>query len=418
MTETRKTLPKQGQDWPGLKTTLSAMRQHDVDWKHGRAAVYVFYAGDDVLQVAQAAYGMFMSENGLGMASAFPSLRQMEGDIIGIALDLLHGGAAAVGNMTSGGTESIFLAVKTARDWARAQRHHIQQPEIVMPYSAHPAFDKAGHYLDVRIKRVPVRADFRADPEAMAAAISPNTIMLVGSAPCFPYGVIDPIADLSAVARLHDVWLHVDACVGGFLAPFVRKLGYPVPDFDFTVPGVWSMSADLHKYGFAAKGASVVLYRDETLRAYQPFRCDDWPNGTMITPTFAGTRPGGAIAAAWAVLHYLGEAGYCAKAETIMHTRQALEEGVAAIDGLHVWGKPDLGLMAYGARDLDILAVATGLREAGWFVVQLQQPKGLHLMLTPAHAPIVEDYLRHLATVVASVKAGRITAAAAAARYA
>jgi glutamate/tyrosine decarboxylase-like PLP-dependent enzyme len=418
MTDKRTILPKTGQDWKTLKTVMTGMRQHDVDWKRGRAAVYVFYAGDDVLQVAQEAYGMFMSENGLGMMRAFPSLRQMEQDIIAIALDLLHGGEDAVGNMTSGGTESIFMALKTARDWARVQRPHIHHPEIVIPYSAHPAFDKAGHYLDVQVRRVPVREDLRADPGAMAAAITDETIMLVGSAPCFPYGVIDPISQLSAVAEARDLWLHVDACVGGFLAPFVRKLGYAIPDFDLALPGVWSISADLHKYGFAAKGASTVLYRHEELRSYQPFSFADWPNGPMVTPTFAGTRPGGAIAAAWAVLHYLGEEGYCAKAETIMRTRQGIESGIKAIDGLHVWGKPDLGLIAYGSEEVDIVAVANGMRQAGWFVVQIQQPKGLHLMLTPAHASIVDPYLEDLATVVAGVKTGAAFATGTEARYA
>lgn len=418
MSANRKTLPTMGQAWEDLKTNMTTMRQHDVDWRHGRAAVYVFYAGDDVLQVAQEAYGMFMSENGLGMARAFPSLRQMEDDIIDIALDLLHGGGEAVGHMTSGGTESIFMAVKTARDWARAHRPNIQYPNIVVPYSAHPAFDKAGHYLDVHVRRVPVGDDLRADAIAMAAALSDDTIMLVGSAPCFPYGVIDPISDLSDLAQTRDLWLHVDACVGGFLAPFVRQLGHPVPDFDFTLPGVWSMSADLHKYGFAAKGASTVLYRDDELRAHQPFTFDNWPNGTMITPTFAGTRPGGAIAAAWAVLHYLGEDGYCAKAKQIVQTRQAIEAGVQAIDGLHVWGRPELGLIAYGSDQFDVFEVANGMRAADWFVVQIQQPKGLHMMLTPAHAPIVNDYLRDLAEVVTQVKDGVTWGAEQAARYA
>ena len=414
----RKTLPETGQDWATLKAAMEEMRQGDVDWQSGRAAVYVFYAGDDVLEVARQAYGMFMSENGLGMARAFPSLRQMEDDLIGMALELLRGGEEAVGNLTSGGTESIFMAVKTARDWARAQRPDVAQPEIVLPYSAHPAFDKAAHYLNLRIRRIPVRDDFRADPHAMAAAISDQTIMLVGSAPCFPYGVIDPIADLSAVAQERDLWLHVDACVGGFLAPFVRQLGYPLPEFDFQLPGVWSMSADLHKYGFAAKGASTVLYRSADLRQYQPFACDAWPNGAMVTPTFAGTRPGGAIAAAWAVMHYLGRQGYRDKADVIMRTRQAMAAGLADIEGLQVWGQPDLGILAYGSGQVDIFTVADELRQAGWFIVQTQRPKGIHMMLTPAHAPIVDDYLRDVRAAVDAVRQGAATAPHVDVRYA
>ncbi len=417
MVARRKGLPAQGQEWQQLKSQMQAMKQDDIAWRDGRAAVYVFYAGDDVLNVAQEAYTLFMSENGLGMARAFPSLRQMEDEVLGIALDLLHGGEAAVGNLTSGGTESIFMAVKTARDWARAHKPAATEPEILLPYSAHPAFDKAAHYLNLTIKRVAVREDYRADVSAMAAAISAQTIMMVGSAPCFPYGVIDPIADLSSLAQERELWLHVDACVGGFLAPFVRQIGYPVPDFDFTLAGVCSMSADLHKYGFAAKGASTVLYRSEELRQYQPFSCSDWPNGTMTTPTFAGTRPGGAIAAAWAVLHYLGIEGYQEKARAIMQTRDALASGIEAIEGLHVWGQPDLGLIAYGAHELDIAAVGDGLRSAGWFVVQTQDPKGLHLMLTPAHATIVDDYLRDVATSVDRVRQGDLTSSGTEVRY-
>ncbi len=417
MTARRKRLAAEGQEWEQLKSQMQAMKQDDIAWREGRAAVYVFYAGEDVLHVAQEAYTLFMSENGLGMARAFPSLHQMEEEVLDIALDLLHGGEDAVGNMTSGGTESIFMAVKTARDWARVHRPSATQPEILLPYSAHPAFDKAAHYLNLTINRVPVGGDFRADVSAMAAAISHQTIMIVGSAPCFPYGVIDPIADLSALAQARDLWLHVDACVGGFIAPFVRQIGYPVPDFDFTLPGVCSMSADLHKYGFAAKGASTVLYRSEDFRHYQPFSCSDWPNGTMTTPTFAGTRPGGAIAAAWAVLHYLGVAGYQEKARAIMQTRDALASGIEAIDGLHVWGKPDLGLIAYGSHELDIAAVGDGLRAAGWFVVQTQHPKGLHLMLTPAHAPIVDEYLRDVATATDRVRQGTLMSSGAEVRY-
>ncbi|WP_179136857.1 pyridoxal phosphate-dependent decarboxylase family protein [Candidatus Entotheonella palauensis] len=352
------------------------------------------------------------------MARAFPSLRQMEDDLIAMALELLHGGEQAVGNLTSGGTESIFMAVKTARDWARAQRPDIDRPEIVLPYSAHPAFDKAAHYLNLHVRRIPVRDDFRADPQAMAAAVTGQTIMLAGSAPCFPYGVIDPIADLSILAQERQLWLHVDACVGGFLAPFVHQLGYPVPTFDFQLPGVYSMSADLHKYGFAAKGASTVLYRDDELRQYQPFACDVWPNGTMVTPTFAGTRPGGAIAAAWAVMHYLGVSGYQAKADTIIRTRQAIAAGIEGIEGLKVWGQPDLGIIAYGSDSIDIVAVADELRQAGWFIVQTQRPKGIHMMLTPAHAPIVDDYLRDVQAAVNAVRQGTSTAPHVEVRYA
>ena len=280
---------------------LEAAREGDVDWRGGRLGIYTHFGGEDVLEVAKEASRLYFSENALG-PGAFPSLKRFEDDVVSWTLGLLNGGDRAYGSMTSGGTESIFMAVKTARDHARSIRPEMKDPVVVVPYSAHPAFNKAGHLLAVRVRRVPIGDDFRADVEAMAGAIDENTIMLVGSAPQFAHGVIDPIEDLAALAREHGLWLHVDACVGGFIAPFVRKLGYPIPDFDFSVDGVTSMSADLHKYGFAPKGASTVLFSDASLRRYQMFEFDEWSRGHYASPTLAGTRPGGPIAGAWAVL--------------------------------------------------------------------------------------------------------------------
>jgi glutamate/tyrosine decarboxylase-like PLP-dependent enzyme len=219
---------------------MESARRNDVDWRHGRVGLYVHFGGDDVLEVAKEASRRFFSENALG-PKAFPSLKKFEDEIVAWTADLLHGGSNATGVVSSGGTESIFLAVKTARDHARAERPSIKEPEIVLPFSAHPAFDKAAHYLCMKVTRVPLRADYRADVAALRAAITPNTIMIVGSAPTFPHGVIDPIEDIAALAREHKLWMHVDACVGGFLAPFARRIGYPIPPFDFEVDGVRSM---------------------------------------------------------------------------------------------------------------------------------------------------------------------------------
>ena len=313
--------------------------------------------------------------------------------------------------MTSGGTESIFMAVKTARDWARATRPGLGVPEIVAPYSAHPSFSKAAHFLGMKMTRVSLRADFRADVEAMAAAIGPDTMMLVGSAPQFAHGVFDPVAELGALARERDLWLHVDACVGGFVAPFVRKLGYPIPDFDFSVPGVTSMSADLHKYGFTPKGASTLLFHDGAVRRHQVFEFDEWPGGHYASPGFTGSRPGGPVAAAWAVLRYLGEEGYVRIAREIMGAVERLKDGILAIDGVEIVGEPELTVMVYGARDLDIYAVAEALGQHGWFTGRAAEPPGIHLgMLTMTHVPVVERYLADLAESVAEVRAGGLKA--------
>lgn len=401
---TRIRFPQSGLAPSELFEQMEAARANDVDWRRGRVALYVHYAGDDVLAVAKEAYVRFFSENGLGL-KAFPSLRKFEEDIIAWTADLLAAGPDATGVVTSGGTESIFLAMKAARDWARVERPQAKEPEVVAPVSAHPAFDKAAHYLCMKVRRIPVGTDLRADVRAMGAALNPNTIMLVGSAPSFPYGVIEDIPALGRLSGESGLWLHVDACVGGFLSPFVRRLGYAIPPFDFSVPGVRSMSADLHKYGFTAKGASVLLLASTSLRKYVTFDFDNWPRGKYSAATFAGSRPGGAIAAAWAVMRYLGIEGYMRLAKSIMETRDKLVREISAIPGLYVIGTPDLSVLGVGGRGLDIFAVGEELGSRGWFVSTMSDPPGIHLgMLTLAHVAHAGEYLRDLA---ASAEAAR-----------
>jgi sphinganine-1-phosphate aldolase len=408
-------LPKQGVPWGDLEKRLKAGQANDVDWRRGRLSGLVYFGGDDVLQVAKNAYMMFFSENALGQ-KAFPSLHRMENEIVGMTAAML-GAPEGVGTVTSGGTESIFLALKAARDRARERRSEAAVPEIVAPQTAQPSFNKHAHYLGMRVKRVPLRGDFRADVRAMAAAIGDNTVMLVGSAPCYPFGVIDPITELGELAVARGLWLHVDSCIGGFLAPFARKLGFPVPPFDFGVAGVTSMSADVHKYGFAAKGASTVLYRHREDFRHQGYQFDDWPRGLYSTATFTGTRPGGAIAAAWAVMHFLGEEGYTRIAREVMRIRDAYAVGIADIPGLHVWSNPDLGIVTYGAHGLDIDAVADGMEACGWFVGRLKEPRGIHLMLTLAHGPVAAEYLEDLRVATSDVMAGKVKAARSAVVY-
>ena len=372
------------------------MGADDARWRDLRTAVFVFHAGDDVLEVAKSAYAMYQSENGLGAGSAFPSLARMEADVVSIGLDLLNAPDGACGDMTSGGSESIFLALKACRDQARANGTDTRSMHVLMPRSAHPAFDKAAAYLDLEVLRVPVAPDYRADVAAMAATASERTLMIVGSAPCFPYGVIDPIEELGELAVAREVWLHVDACVGGYFAPFAKMNGVDLPPFDFSVPGVRSISADLHKYGYAAKGASTLFHRSEEQREFQVFSCDAWPVGTMTTPTAAGTRPGGAIASAWAVLHYLGEDGYREKARQVIRTREQLEAAIDDIGALRVVARPQLGLIAYTSDTIDIYAVAERLSEKGWFSPRLDDPPAVHLMLSPEHRTVIDEYIADL----------------------
>ena len=397
------TLPKKGTEWGKLKGEMEARGANDVKWREGKTAVYVFNAGPDVAEVQKEAYTMFMSENGLG-PMAFPSLKQMEDEVVAMGLGLLHGPEGSAGNITSGGTDSITMAVKTARDYARKVKGVTGGCNIVAPWSAHPAFDKAAKMMEIEMRRVPC-ADLLADAEAMGKAADGNTIMLVGSAPCFPYGLIDPIEKLGDLAEKRGLWLHVDACVGGYIAPFVRMNGGDIPPFDFEVPGVMSMSADLHKYGYCAKGASTVLFRSEELRAHMIFDCSDWPGGRMVTPTLAGTRPGGAIAAAWAVMNFLGEEGYRAKHKQVTDARETIEAGVAKL-GFRVLGRPQLGIVSFTHDEVDPFAIWGKLFERGWFTSLTTEPKGLHLMLSPFHASVTDTYLTDLEWALGEVRGG------------
>jgi glutamate/tyrosine decarboxylase-like PLP-dependent enzyme len=375
-----------------MAALCEAMAQ-DADWRGGKIFSLVYFAGDDVAEVIKDAYREAIYTNALG-PGAFKSLKMLESEVIAMTADLL-GLPEACGNMTSGGTESILMAVKTARDWALAEKG-VTAPEMVLPVTAHPAFDKSAQYLGVKIVQVPLREDLRADVDAARAAITPNTVLVVGSAPNYPFGTIDPITELAAVAAERGVPCHVDACLGGFLLPFLAKLGYRVPAWDFSVPGVASISADLHKYGFAARGASAVLYRDRAYRKHQFFTKSDWPGGLYGSPTMAGSRPGGAIAASWAVLKYLGEEGYSRLAKVMMETARAMQVGISSIDGLHVLGKPDMTVFAFASDTLDIHAIGDALDALGWHPDRQQSPPSLHLMVTPAHEHIVQPFLADL----------------------
>jgi glutamate/tyrosine decarboxylase-like PLP-dependent enzyme len=397
-------MPESGTSWEELKPEMLERGSGDAKWRDGKTAVYVFNAGEDVAQVQKEAYTMYMSENGLGPL-AFPSLKKMEEEVVGMGLWLLHGDENCCGNITSGGTDSITMAVKAARDYALANRQIDGQPNLVVPFSAHPAFDKACKMMSLELRRVPVSSDLLADADAMAQAADDNTIMFVGSAPSFPYGLIDPIVELGEMADQKGIWLHVDACVGGYIAPFVRMNGTDIPPFDFEVPAVRSMSADLHKYGYCAKGASTVLFRSEEHRKHMIFDCSDWPGGRMITPTLAGTRPGGAISAAWAVMNYLGVKGYKAKHKLVTVAREAVEAGVQPL-GFEILGDPKLGIAAFSHPDVDVFAVYRLMYKKGWFTSLTTEPKALHLMLSPFHAGVTDVYLDDLKACLSAVQDG------------
>ena len=402
----RMSLPEKGRSHDDVLAQMRDMKAGDADWQHGRVPLFVFKATDELSRVGQDAFMTFFTENALGGRRAFPSVKKMEDEVVEMALGLFHAPEGAQGYMSTGGTESIVQAVQTCRDWNRKRRGDARhRGNLVVPESVHPAFNKGAKLMDLEVRRVPVGADFCADVAAMEAAIDADTIMLVGSAPSFPYGGIDPIAALGRLAERKGIWLHVDACVGGYLAPFVKQIGRDIPDFDFTVPGVASMSADLHKFGFCPKPASTVFYRDADKAQHHHFDFSDWPNGRFFTSTLVGTRPAGGVAGAWATFQHLGQEGYRDIATKLMAFVDAYRRGIEAIGGLYVIGRPHLSIVAFGSHEVDVFRVAEVMEKRGWLPGLLQKPKGIHRMMSMIQAPSLDEYLDDLKAALASVRA-------------
>ncbi len=396
-------LPTEGITTEAALARLADMASHDVRWRDGRAFTLAYSAGPDVLALAEQAYARFSGANALN-TDAFPSLRRMQADVVDIVAQWLHGPSGAAGFMTTGGTESLLLAVLAARERARAERG-ATDVTVVLPASAHAAFEKAAFYFGVRTVRVPVGADWRADVDAMAAAVDDRTALVVASAPQYPQGVIDPVAAVAALAAERDINCHVDACMGGVALPYLERLGEVVPPWDFRVEGVTSVSVDLHKFGYTAKGASVLLHRSKELRRYQTFVTDNWLGGVYGSSGLPGTKSGGSIAAAWAVIHHLGDAGYLDLTRRARAATLALADGLRANDALVLRAEPDAMIVAFGARDpeaLDVYAVADGLWARGWYVDRQAPPASLHCTVNAVHDGLVPALLADLDAVVAS----------------
>jgi glutamate/tyrosine decarboxylase-like PLP-dependent enzyme len=403
------TLPNVGQSKNQIDGYFDEILAMDPDPMQGALSCYCMKGSDEIQALLKESYLKFFHQNGV-VRRMLPGVRKMEEDLLSICAGILSGGeAGVVANITSGGSESIFCAIHAIREWARRARNAADPIEVVAPLSAHPAFSKACHYLGVKLVRVPLGADYRADVEAMAAAITPNTVALVGSAPCWPYGLFDPIEQLSKLAVERGLWLHVDACVGGYLSPFVAKAGYPLPAWDFRLPGVMSISADLHKYGYAAKPASTIAWRSEDLQQYHYYSPSDWPGSPYVTQAVAGSRPIGPVAAAYAVLNYLGEEGYVRLAGYAMENKARLLEGVGKIAGLRPW-KSDVVLAYYDSVDpeLPVQKIVGGLSELGWPSFGTLEPPLVQLVVEPlpADGSLIDRYLADLQTVVGRIRAG------------
>ncbi|WP_164016861.1 pyridoxal phosphate-dependent decarboxylase family protein [Pyxidicoccus trucidator] len=406
-------LPATGRERGEVLKELQALQaQEESRWREGKVSGAVYNGDEGHIDFLNHVYSLHSQSNPLH-ADLWPSATKFEAEVIAMTASMLGADAAnsgkpaqehICGSMSSGGTESIMLAIKTYRDWAR-EKKGITKPEMVAPASAHPAFDKAAHYFGVKMVRVPVGPDYRADLAATKKAVNRNTIVIIGSAPGFPHGVIDPIAELSELARRKGVGFHTDACLGGFVLPFARKLHYEVPPFDFRLPGVTSISVDTHKFGYAAKGSSVVLYRGTELRSHQYFTATDWPGGIYFSPTFSGSRPGALIATAWAALVSMGEQGYLEATRRILETASAIKQGIRAIPELYVLGDP-LFVIAFGSDEVDVFKVMERMSERGWSLNGLHKPAAVHLCVTLRHAQpgVVERFVEDLRAAVEQVK--------------
>ena len=374
---------------------MDEYKVHDIRWKEGRAFSLVFYGGEELSDITKTAYNKFFTENALN-PSAFPSLKNFENEVVSMVSNHLKGGDDVVGNMTSGGTESILMAVKTAREWAKKNKPDVKIPEMIMPISAHPAFNKACHYFGIKLVPAKLDSNYRVDLEDIKTKINANTILLVGSAPNYPYGVIDPIKNLSELAIENNLLLHVDGCVGGFVLPFLEKLGKSVPKFCFDLEGVTSLSVDLHKYAYAAKGASVILYKNKELRRHQFFVTTDWPGGLYGSPTVLGTRPGGAIAAAWAILNFLGEEGYLKLIGEIEETTKEFIKRIKEIDDIKLVVEPAMSVLSIKSDTIDIFEVNDVLQQRGWHLDGQQSPDSIHFTITHAHGAIIDEFFKDL----------------------
>lgn len=405
-------LPTAGLDREKILADIQKMHDSEIStWEEGYVSGGIYNGDKDHIEFLNKVYALNSQSNPLH-SDLFPSATKFEAEIVSMVANMMgqgrtSDGAEIVGCVSSGGTESILLAMKTYRDRAREEKG-ITAPEMILCDSAHTAFDKASHYFGIKQIRIPMKDDYSVDVDAVRRAINRNTIVIVGSAPTFPHGIIDDIPALSAIALEHGVGFHTDSCLGGFIVPFAEKLGYKVPIIDFRLPGVTSMSVDTHKYGYAAKGTSVVLYRSAALRHYQYYTTTEWPGGLYFSPTIAGSRPGALSAACWAALLSVGEDGYLRATKAIMDTADKIRTGIQSIPELEIMGNP-LWIFAIKSKDpsMNIYEVLDQLAKRRWSLNGLHKPSCFHIALTLRHTQpgVAERFIKDLQDSVAYVKA-------------
>lgn len=388
--------PENGKKWCTIENELNSIQSNDIDWKKGRSPLYVFKGNDEANLVGEKAYMKFFHHNALGGKRVFHGIKKMEEDIIDFGLDLFNASYNSAGTITTGGSESILLAVKAAREKMRAKDNSFKDYNIIIPESAHPAFDKACCLMDIEIKRAKLLPTYKVDTKHLESLINNKTMMIVGSAPCFPHGVVDTIEDLSKIAEKYMLWLHVDACVGGYILPFFKMIGRQIPVFDFSLNGVNSISADLHKFAFCPKPISTVFFRHFEDLERSKFIFDFWGSGQFETYTLSGTRAAGAIAGAWSVINNLGKSGYIEIAKKLSLMTDKYVSGIESIQNLKMVSRPEATIINYTSETLDIYSIAEQLKKRKWLPGLTKRPKGIHSMMSMYHYPVLDDYLNDL----------------------
>jgi sphinganine-1-phosphate aldolase len=400
-----KPFPEKGLNEEEIHEVLDQYGKNDIKNSRGRLFTYFYDPGLKELENLQDIFLKFSNRNGMDY-HAFPSTLKLENDVVAMMGSLLHGGNDVAGTFTTGGTESIILAMKAARD--TFLETHNSRPEVILPVTAHPSFSKAVEYLGLRERRIPVGSDYLADIQLMAKAITENTAMIVGSAPSFPYGTIDPLKELSDIALENKLWFHVDACVGGMILPFLKRLGQNIPAYDFELPGVSSISVDLHKYGFTPKGSSVIMYRNEKLRKHQIYVNAEWPGYPMSNAGMQATKSAGPLAGSWAIMNYLGYKGYTALASKTLDAYKKITSGIEKI-GYKITGKPDATIFAFQDNNNDIFQTGIKMIEKGWYTqiqpsnIKLKLPSTVHLNIAPVHVEVADEFLSDLESIHANL---------------
>ena len=394
-------IPEKGLSEDEVFKRLTAFSDRDIPWREGKTLAYIYDGGPDVERVAKRAYMQYLTENALD-PTVYPSLPQIENELVSMAASLLGGDENVVGNFVTGGTEGCLLAVKTARDWFRAQHPDVKEPEIVLPVTAHAAFHKGADYFGLKKVMVPVDSgSFKAIPAAIEKAITGRTALIVASACSYAHGVVDPVPEIAAIAKARDVLFHVDGAIGGFVLPYFKRLGAKVTPFDFSVPGVTSITMDYHKYAYCPKGAAIILYRNKDIRRFQLFATADWTGYTLVNPSITSARSGGPMAAAWAVLNFVGDNGYLEFARRSLEATRKIVAGIRAIPHLKVLGEPESNLVAFTAEGFSVFPIIDEMKERGWYI----QPQfgyhgsieNIHLSIGQSALEKVDGFLKDLA---------------------